>query len=900
MLQSTLNLAPDLHAHYNELCDVNGQTRPHWQALIQTLHHEDPAHMRKRVDTVLRQVRDNGVTYNVYADTDGLQRPWGLDVLPFILPHDEWHNIATGLAQRATLLNAILNDIYGEQLTIKSGTLPAALVHGHAGFLRPCHGIEHIDGIALHHYAADIARSPNGQWWVLSDRTQAPTGAGYALENRTIIANAFPELFRDLKIQRLSGFFATMRDNLAHWGRQCALKQTQSDASIIPLSSGEQPLIVILTPGPYNETYHEQSYLAGYLGFPLVQGSDLTVRNGVAWLKTISGLKPVHVILRRLDDDFCDPLELNSHSLLGVAGLTEVTRQGHVLVTNALGSNILQSGALLGFLPALCRQLLGEELLMPSVATWWCGEPTALKTVITNIRVLVIKPAFPNTFQHPIFGEDLTEQEITALILKLKTHPQDYIAQESVKISQAPVLNPMSENLESNDWRRRERTTQYPIENESEHILKSCELSALAVGLRVYACATTNGYSVMPGGLARVASGQDERVISMQRGGTSKDTWITSLYLPSQLSLLRHTTSSLDLVRGNTYISSRMVENLYWFGRYNVRNHHISRLLRTAIHFFMEFSPEHRAVEWPAVHKLCIWYGFMPLIDDGIVSATSTDSSDTTDSTDQTSDADLNSEDIEDLLIKAVFSHTSNSLASNIGQFFQLAFNLRERLSSDNWRIINQISQQFNQASLQPNLADCLLQLDDTNASLVTITGFTLDGMTRDEGWRFMSIGRRIERLQFLCALIQHALMMPAESHLEWLLQLTDSIVTYRARYSAQPEWLPVLDLMLMDENNPNSMMYQLKDLVHYLVEISATYNGGGNEGRIIMRLESLKSLNPDIAFTYGSHELASWLQETYQVSVEISEQLSLRFFSYSGMHSNATAYNTASTNGVY
>ena len=896
MLQSTLNLAPDLHAHYNELCDANGDTRPHWQGLIETLQHEKPALMRKRVDAVLRQVRDNGVTYNVYADTDGLQRPWGLDVLPFILPNDEWQNIAAAVAQRATLLNAILNDIYGDQLTIKSGTLPAALVHGHAGFLRPCHGIKHIDDIALHHYAADIARSPNGQWWVLSDRTQAPTGAGYALENRTVIASAFPELFRDLNIQRLSGFFATMRDNLAHWGRQCALKQTQSDTNIGPLSAGEQPLIVILTPGPYNETYHEQSYLAGYLGFPLVRGSDLTVRNGVAWLKTLSGLKPVHVILRRLDDDFCDPLELNSHSLLGVAGLTEVTRQGHVLVTNALGSNILQSGALLGYLPALCRQLLGEELRIPSVATWWCGEPAALKTVISNIRQLVIKPAFPHVFQHPIFGEDLNEQEIAALIVKLKTHPQDYIAQELVKISQAPVLNPLSENHEPTDWQRREETAQYRTENATDNALKSFELSSLAVGLRVYACATTNGYCIMPGGLARVASGQDARVISMQRGGTSKDTWITSPYLPSQLSLLRHTTSSRDLVRGNTYLSSRMVENLYWFGRYNVRNYHISRLLRTAIHFFIEFSSEHRAIEWPAVHKLCIWYGFMPLLDNH----DDEENADTPETTEQSQSIDSTDEEIEALLIKAVFSHTSNSLASNIGQFFQLAFNLRERLSSDNWRIINQMSQQLNQASLQPTLADCLLQLDDTNASLVTITGFTLDGMTRDEGWRFMSVGRRIERLQFLCALIQHALMMPAESHLEWLLQLTDSIVTYRARYSAQPEWLPVLDLMLLDENNPNSMMFQLKDLVKYLVEISATYNGGGNEGRMIMRLESLKSINPDIAFNHGSQLLTTWLQKTYQASVEISEQLSLRFFSYSGMHSNTATFSQSNIYGIY
>jgi uncharacterized circularly permuted ATP-grasp superfamily protein len=465
MLQPSLNLYPSNEAHYNELLDAQGLPRPHWQGLMQTLAHQDSLQMRQRVETVRRQVRDNGVTYNVYHDTDGLQRPWGLDVLPFILPHEEWEQISAAVVQRATLMNAILLDIYGEQRMLNEGVLPAELIHGHAGFLRPCYGIQHPDNIALHTYAVDIARAPNGQWWVVSDRTQAPTGAGYALENRTIISSAFPDLFRDLNIQRLSGFFSSMRDSLSHWGRQCADRQRQTNPNIEPLSQGEQPLIVILTPGPYNETYHEQSYLAGYLGFPLVQGSDLTVRNGVVWLKTIAGLKPVHVILRRLDDDFCDPLELNASSLLGVSGITEVARQGNVLIANSLGSNILQSGALLGFLPALSRRLLGQSLLMPNVATWWCGESGALETVIANLHELVIKPAFPQIQEYPIFGEDLNQQARDALIQKLRAAPQNYIAQELVKISQAPV------------W----EGARHPLSTQSS-------LDVLAVGLRVYAC----------------------------------------------------------------------------------------------------------------------------------------------------------------------------------------------------------------------------------------------------------------------------------------------------------------------------------------------------------------------------------------------------------------------------
>jgi uncharacterized circularly permuted ATP-grasp superfamily protein/uncharacterized alpha-E superfamily protein len=850
-MQSILDQFSHQAEHYSELLDENGNPRPHWQALINALAFEPSSEMRKRVEAVQRQVRENGVTYNVYADTNGLQRPWDLDVLPFIIPHDEWDQIAAAVAQRATLLNQILIDIYGDQSIIKDGLLPAALVHGHAGFLRPCHDIKHYDNVALHSYAVDIARAPNGQWWVVSDRTQAPTGAGYALENRTIISSAFPDLFRDLNTQRLSGFFASIRDSLSHWGRLCAQKQSQNHNDIPPLSIGEQPLIVILTPGPYNETYHEQSFLAGYLGFPLVQGNDLTVRNGVVWLKTISGLKPVHVILRRIDDDYCDPLEFNAGSLLGVAGLTEAARQGNVVVANSLGSNLLQSGALLGFLPRLSRELLGEDLKMPSVATWWCGEAKALEYVIANLDDLVIKPAFPQIQEYPIFCEDLDHAQRDALINKLRTSPQNYIAQEQVNLSQAPAL--------LNDGNNR--------------------FSSLAVGLRVYAFATPNGYAIMPGGLARVASGKDSRVITMQRGGTSKDTWVTSQHLQSTASLLRRTTSSRDLVRGNTYLSSRMVENLFWYGRYTIRNTQMAGLLRTAIRFLLDYSAESRAIEWPTIYNLCVWYELMPTDEQYAEKHKLKEP------------IELSDEEIEDLLIKAVFSNTDKSLSNSVQQFFQQAFNLRERLSHDHWRTINRLSQQFISVNQYPTIQDALSHLDLATNSFVAITGFALDWMTRDQGWRFMSIGRRIERLQFLCVILQQALVMPAESNLDWLLQVSNNLVTYRARYSAQPEWLPVLDLMLMDENNPNAMIFQLKGLVKYLSEISANYDGGGNEGMLMERLESLKSLDPDLSLYQGSTALLTWLSDTYKICTQLSDQLTLRFFSYTSAHAMTSYY---------
>ena len=833
MFSAILQGYPPAHDRHDELLDSTGKPRPHWQDLINTLGSQPASQIRQRLEEVRRQVRENGVTFNVYADTKGVQRPWDLDLLPFILPHDEWAQIEAAVIQRATLLNRILNDVYGPQHLLQQGLLPPALIHGHAGFLRPCHGIQYPDDISLHNYAVDIARSPDGRWWVIADRTQAPSGAGYALENRLVIASAFPELFRDLNIQRLSGFFATLRDSLTHWGRLCAARQSAANPQIAPLSAGEQPLIVLLTPGPYNETYHEQSYLAGYLGFPLVQGNDLTMRNSVVWLKTLSGLKPVHVILRRLDDDFCDPLELNADSLLGVAGLTEAARRGHVLVANSLGSNLLQTSALLGFLPNLCEHLLGQSLLMPSVATWWCGEPAALRTVIENLDLLVIKPAFPQIRETPIFGQDLDLAERVQLIAKMQANPQNYVAQEMVKISQAPV------------W--------------SAHGHQH-GLSSLALGLRVYACATPNGYVVMPGGLARVASGSDARVISMQRGGTSKDTWVTAPQHVNSISLLRHTSSSKDLVRDNIYLSSRMVENLYWFGRYSLRSNQIARLLRTAIHCLLEFQTEHRTAEWNSIQDLCIGYGLMPVLEDDEVKSDN---------------------EISQLLIEAVFSHESQSLYQHIQQFFNLSFNLRERLSDDHWRIINQLSQGFSRVSHKPSIAEALTHLDESVTASVTLSGYTLDGMTRDQGWRFLSIGRRVERLQFLCTLLLRALAMPAEGHLDWLLELADSIVTYRARYAAQPEWLPVLDLLLLDENNPNGMVFQLKGLIKYLQQISSTYHSSAGEARFVERLQSLQALDPDATLYRGSSVLIGWLNQTYDASLAISDQLSHKFFSY-------------------
>ena len=824
---------------YDEMLDNRRQPRAHWRAMLRSLSAETPELMLQRIDAVRRQVRENGVTYNVYNDDQGVQRPWDLNVLPLILPHDEWAGIEAAVTQRATLMNRILIDVYGEQKMLAEGILPPALIHGHAGFLRPCHGLQHQDSVALHFYAVDLARAANGRWWVVADRTQAPSGAGYALENRAVIGRIFPDLLRDLKIQHLTGFFSTMRDSLAHWGRQCAA------SGGVPLRESEPPLIVLLTPGPYNETYYEQAYLARYLGLPLVEGSDLTVRNGIVWHKTLSGLQRVHVIMRRVDDDYCDPLEFRTDSALGVAGLTESARRGHVLIANSLGSSLLESGALLGFLPALSERLLGQSLKMPSVATWWCGEPAALTTAIEKIDQLIVKPSFPQLRQFPVFAKDLKANERLRLIEKMRAHPQNFVAQEMVRLSQAPL------------WKR---------DAEGGFIPR-------AIGLRVYACATPNGYVVMPGGLTRVATGPDARIITMQRGGGSKDTWVQTKTQVDSHSQLKRTIKQRDLIRDDTHLSSRVAENLFWFGRHTERCDNTARLLRVTLHFFFHTAQENRGDEWRAMIALCLWFQFIQS-----KKKTSSEMHD-----DIETEPDISSDAVtEKELLRAVISADVPGLARQQQALYHVACQLRERFSADHWRALNKMVQEVPVADTLLTQSEAMTILDDATVSLMTMTGFVLDGMTRDLGWRFLSLGRRLERLQFQCVALKQALTMDANGSLDWLLELSDSIITYRARYRAQAEWLPVLDLLLSDESNPRSILFQVDGIIKSLQKIAVTYGSCGEKELTPLR-EELLALVPETDLYCGNAHVIDLLSRLQLASEQTSEQISVRFFSYTG-----------------
>jgi uncharacterized circularly permuted ATP-grasp superfamily protein/uncharacterized alpha-E superfamily protein len=555
MAVSSLALYSGSAQRFDELLGAKGEVREHWGGFVAHMKASGVDGVRRGIELARRLVVENGVTYNVYADPQGRDRPWMLDPLPLLLGAEEWRGIEAGVVQRAQLLNAILADCYGAQRLVREGVVPGELVYGHPNYLAPAQGVRPRDGVWMHLHAMDLARAPDGRWWVLSDRTQTPSGLGYALENRQIIARVFPEAYTDLGVRSLDGSFQALRE------------------SLMGLAESEDSLAVVLTPGPFNETYFEHAYLARRLGLALVQGQDLTVRADTVYLKTLGGLRPVHAILRRLDDDYCDPLELRADSALGVPGLLGAVRAGRVTIANALGTGLLESPAWQGFLPGCARALLGTSLLLPPVATWWCGEQPALEDVLANFERLVIKGTYPNQRFEPTFARYLSANGQAQLTERLRGRPQAYVAQERIMLSHAPVWRPG----------------------------QGLNLAPRALSLRVYAIWTPNGYRVLPGGLARVAAGGVSDIVSSQRGGGTKDVWVLS----DGQEAPEPEPAPQALAARPVELPSQLVENLYWLGRYSERCEAKTRMLRAALGVRSE-----RAL-WRAAKDACVEAGVL-------------------------------------------------------------------------------------------------------------------------------------------------------------------------------------------------------------------------------------------------------------------------------------------------
>ncbi len=819
---------PLLRGRWDEMVDGDGTLRPHWEPLMGALAALPAAEMERRWAGGQRLIRENGVTYNVYGDPRGLDRPWQLDPVPMILPAREWRGIAAALAQRARLLNRILADLYGPRTLLAQGLLPPALAFAHPGYLRPLRGVTPRDGIYLHFYAVDIARAPNGQWQVMSDRCEAPSGAGYALENRVIISRILNDLMKSYAVEPLTPFFQTLRDDLA---------------ALSPRSR-ETPRTVLLTPGPYNETYFEHAYLARHLGFTLVEAEDLTVRDGRVFLKTLDGLQPVDVILRRTDAAFCDPVELRGDSALGVAGLVQAVRAGTVVVANMLGSGVVEGGCLAPFLPALSRHLLGEDLAMPGVPSWWCGHDADRAQVLERLDKLVIRPFLTSGGRGTLrFGEHLNSAGREDLAAAIRRRPGDFLAQARPKFSTVPV------------WGKG-------------------ELDPRPMMLRVFLAAHDGDYAAMPGGLARIASERDGLIVSMQQGGGSKDCWVLGERQARPATASRPKAAPVRLVRGSLDLPSRVADNLFWFGRHVERTEDMARLLRAILSRLDEGADGGGADELPMAAEL-LRRVFRPPQKTRTIGAFA--------------------------LIAFDPAH-ADGLAATVQRVGRMASLVRDRLSADTWRAVGRLAETVDAQDdgNRLNHEDALSALNDVVLAGEALSGLAMENMTRGLSWRFVDIGRRLERAVHVVETLSGALAYKdgvAGPELDVLLEISDSTITYRSRYFSAPQFAPVLDLLLADESNPRSLAFQIVALSAHMEQLAVTRRSVfyGPEQRLAIWLSGAVRTADLLALCRpdedgGYHNLEGFLETLRSKLWELSETLTRDYFTHAVSRSSAPA----------
>jgi len=829
----------ELFGRLTEAGQPAGELAAPWRAFFRAEGAAGWADLPQVLARTARRVQDDGVTHNVHAADGqaGAARAWPLQPLPFLIPPAEWAAIEAGVHQRARLLDAVLGDIYGPRRLLDEGLLPASLVLAHPQYLRAMHDTRPPGGVHLHVAAFELSRGPDGHWWVVGQRTQAPSGLGYLLQNRLIIRQQFPSAFRELQVQRVGAAFQGLLQGLLRLS-----------------PAGEQSRVVLLTPGPLNETYFEQAFLARYLGITLVEGGDLTVRGERLFLKTLRGLEPVHVVLRRVDDDWLDPLELRADSQLGVPGLLQALRAGQVVVANAPGAGVLESPGLAAFWPAVAQRLLGERLSLPATTTWWCGEDAVWDAQKDRLGEFIVSSTFPSSATTPHFdpvnAATLDPEARAALAARIAADPAAHTLQSRVRPSEMPV------------WR-------------------DGALEPHAAVLRVFAITDgQGGWQVMPGGLTRVATrreaGQDS-FLSIRTGSATVDTWVLTEGQVDTTSLLPPPLSAAELIGRRRTVTSRAAENLFWLGRYAERAENSVRLARLTLEGLSSASP-------PVLDLLGALAQRNGLVGPGVPSPQQS------------------ARVFERALVHALIDPVgAGSVAFNLQALRQCAQALRERLSPEHWRLIHEVEDHFVQhlgavvrdgSALEP-LADVLGVLGRAATHLSAITGAQTDRMTRDDGWRLLSVGRQVERLDFLT----HALGAGIERRLHeredgfgLLLDLFDSTITYRAWFQGRREMPPLVHLLVLDRDNPRALAWVARTLRERLRKL-ALHDPDWAErvlaGYPVVEQWSLEALSEPGA-DQGHEALQAALADLGTRTQALSAELGRRLFSHVGLFGQA------------
>ena len=745
-------------SNYEELLTDESKIKPEWETLLGNLRAIGSKELISKQSEIDWLLEENGVTYNVYNDPKGLNRPWNLNIVPFIIHQKEWNTIEKGIQQRSEVLNLVLKDVYGKRELLSKGIIPPEVIYAHRGFLRPCDQIQYKTSKQLLIYAADLARGPDGQMWVVNDRTQAPSGMGYALENRFSISRTVPEFFNEINVKQPSQFFRDLNRLLLHAAPE----------------NKENPTIVILTPGPLNETYFEHSYLSSFLGLPLVKGNDLIVRYGKLWMKSLIGLKQVDVILRRVDDVFVDPLELREDSYLGIAGLMEVVRLQNVTIVNPVGSGILENPALIPFMNNICKHFLNEDLLLPQIASWWCGQEKERNYVLTHLPSLVIKKIDRPNRERIFFCEFLSKKEMNELKLEILTHPYKFVAQERIHFSSAP------------------------------NFVKG-QLEPRNIVCRSFSIAKDNGYSVMPGGLVRVAAKREELIVSNQRGGTSKDFWVVSDKAQHNIQHYSWQKSSSNQSYGLEDVPSNTAENLFWSGRYLGRTIVTARYMRMVMNQMnnvqyndSESQSENLKILFKSITNITSTFpGFMD---------------------------DKEGKAMKNPLkeIEAVIFDTSKSgsFAQTLSSFSNSFYSLRNLWSRDMWRVFESIQKVWTDYESLDNYSIVIHTkfFDRILTRLIAFMALIEESVLVKQGLLLYFIGLQMEQAMMTIAKFRSLVIVQYEEDLEYdilesLLNSHESLNIYRYSYRSFLSLENVLNLILFDKEYARSLTYQIKRL---------------------------------------------------------------------------------------
>lgn len=818
---------------FDEMLGEGGRGRPAWRGLRAQVEAIGAAELSRRWAQSQQLIAENGVVYSAYGDPEGRPRPWALDPAPLLLHEAEWVTISAGLAQRGRLLELLLQDLYGPQRLVEAGVIPPAAVFAHPGYLVPLH---RDDGATRHRpprivfYAADLGRSPDGQWWVLADRTEAPSGVGFALENRLVTSRLLAEPFRERRVRRLAPFFLKLQETLRRLAPEGRVN----------------PAVAILSQGASHPNYFEDAYLARYLGYLLVEGEDLTVRNRRMWMKTLDGLTPIDVLVRRPNTDVCDPLELGGESAAGVAGLVQAERDGSLLVANGPGSGLVESPVFMAFMPRLCEALLGEPLKLPGVASWWCGARESLDFVLENLDRLVIKKAFRRRGEESLVARRSRDATRDDLVRMIRQDPAAFVGQEQVNRSTSPAI-------------------------------RQGKLRPVRVALRAFAVAGEDQFHVMPGALARTSADSGPLESTVLAGEGSKDVWIVGDNPVDQVTLLPGEQEAIELVRLGAELPSRVADNSFWFGRHLERADAAARLVRIVA---TRLTSEANAADFPELPPLVRGLAEKGQVEPGYALVGMRDLL----------------PQLELALPREVLRHTQpGSLSATVDRMFATAAKVRDRLSRDTWRLVLRVNDTFRrQDPDRANLTDLLNLTNELILDLAALGGMVVESMTRTQFYRFLDIGRRLERAIQSAELIRTCLVDTrgaSASLLEALLESADSIMTYRARYRASVKLAPVLDLLVTDETNPRSVAYQLETLARHVDKLPRADDGGPGappEQRLALGLSHAVRM-ADIRAISESYELddpaplADLLATIERDLPQLSHALSLKYLAHAG-----------------